>query len=199
MYGDGEWKAYKHGRERKTKWIKVHVWIDAHTGQVCAVEITDKKVHDSKVVKDLLKQVDANIECVVCDGAYDTREVYESIKEHSLNAMVVIPPRKNARIWYKGAKGKDGYMHPRDENLRLIRKVGRGRWKEIVRYGVRSRVENVFYRIKRLFGSSVSGRLYDMQRVELLVWCKALVMMDMLYIAGGCICVKICGYGVSLC
>ncbi|MFN4245606.1 MAG: transposase [Brevinematia bacterium] len=55
VYGDGEWKAFKHGREKKTEWIKVHLGVDAHTGQIRAVEITDDKVYDRDMVKNLLK------------------------------------------------------------------------------------------------------------------------------------------------
>lgn len=138
------------------------------------------------MVKDLLEQVQGDINLVIADGAYDTREVYDSIKEHSPQAKVVIPPRKNARIWY--SKVRSSYLHSRDENMRFIRKAGRSKWKEVFRYGIRSRVENVFYRMKRLFGGSVSSRLDEMRKVELLIWCKALSIMDMLYDTGGCVC-----------
>ncbi|MFN3870180.1 MAG: hypothetical protein ACK4MW_01655 [Aquificaceae bacterium] len=60
MYGGRGWKAYEHGREKK---------------------ITNEEVHNSNALKDLLKQVYANIECVACDGAYNTREVYVEYKE----------------------------------------------------------------------------------------------------------------------
>ncbi|MFN4246051.1 MAG: hypothetical protein ACK4F9_07935, partial [Brevinematia bacterium] len=50
-------------------------------------------------------------------------------------------------------------------NLRVIgkfRKFGKREWKEVFRYGVRLRVEDVFYRINRLFGNCESSRLDEM-------------------------------------
>jgi hypothetical protein len=52
----------------------------------------------------------------------------------------VIPPRKDAKIWQRG--NRKGRPHPRDENLRSIRKHGRKCWKRDSGYHRRSCDEN---------------------------------------------------------
>ncbi|MFN4244553.1 MAG: hypothetical protein ACK4F9_00175 [Brevinematia bacterium] len=41
----------------------------------------------------------------------------------------------------------------------------------------------MFYRIKRLFGNYKNIRLDEVGRFGLLVWCKVLSIMDMLYMS----------------
>ena len=48
-------------------------------------------------------------------------------------------PRKDAKIWRHG--NCEQAPHPRDENLRLIRKHGRAKWKRLVNYHRRSLAE----------------------------------------------------------
>ncbi|MFN4245464.1 MAG: hypothetical protein ACK4F9_04870 [Brevinematia bacterium] len=59
-----------------------------------------------------------------------------------------------------------------------MRKFGKRKWKEVFRYGVSSRKDDVFYRIKRLFGNCESSRLDEMGKVELLVWSKVSSIME---------------------
>jgi hypothetical protein len=49
---------------------------------------------------------------------------------------MTIPPRRNARIWQHGNSSKPPLQ--RDQNLRLIRRIGRKRWKQEVGYHRRS-------------------------------------------------------------
>ena len=41
--GDGEWLARKHGASRRRQWRKVHIAMDAGTGDVRAVEFTSSR------------------------------------------------------------------------------------------------------------------------------------------------------------
>ena len=41
--GDGEWQARKHGPSRRRQWRKVHIAMDAGTGDVRAVELTSSR------------------------------------------------------------------------------------------------------------------------------------------------------------
>ncbi len=36
IYGEGEWHAYKHGREKRRRWRKLHVAVDSDTHDVIA-------------------------------------------------------------------------------------------------------------------------------------------------------------------
>jgi hypothetical protein len=81
MAGEGEWQVRKHGPGRRRKWRKVHLAMDAATGDICAVEFTSSQTGDSPVLPDLLAQIPADqpIGTVTADGAYDTRTCHTAI------------------------------------------------------------------------------------------------------------------------
>jgi hypothetical protein len=54
------------------------------------------------MVASLLEQIEQPIERFAADGTYDKRNVYDSLNQHAPNAILVIPPRKNACIWQHG-------------------------------------------------------------------------------------------------
>ena len=87
----------------------------------------------------------------------------------------MIPPRKDARIWQHG--NCNGKPHPRDENLRYIRKHGRKRWKQDSGYHRRSIAETTMFRLKAIFGGNLSARKFGNQAVELFIKCAALNRM----------------------
>jgi hypothetical protein len=64
------------------------------------------------------------------DGAYDQSGCYEVIAKRE--AKAVIPPRKDAVIWQHG--NCKAPPHPRDENLRKIKKKGRKKWEKELGY-----------------------------------------------------------------
>jgi len=51
VYGEGEWKTYKHGREKRRRWIKIHAAIDPKSGECIAAKITDQKRSRSLTVR----------------------------------------------------------------------------------------------------------------------------------------------------
>jgi Transposase DDE domain len=110
---------------------------------------------------------------VSTDGAYDHRHCYDDIEAKA--AKAVIPPRKDAVIWQHG--NRKAKPHPRDENLRAIRKHGRKRWKRESGYHRRSIAETTMFRLKTIFGGSLSARNFDNQAVELFIKCAALNRM----------------------
>jgi len=55
--GDGAWQARKHGPSRRRQWRKVHIAMDAGTGDVRAVEFTSSRQGDSPSLPDLLAQI----------------------------------------------------------------------------------------------------------------------------------------------
>ena len=59
---------------KRRSWRKVHLGMDAKTGQVCAVLMTPRDVDDASVLTELLMRIapEAKIEAVGGDGAYDT-------------------------------------------------------------------------------------------------------------------------------
>nr|ELS32233.1 transposase IS4 family protein [Pseudanabaena biceps PCC 7429] len=101
--------------------------------------------HDGEVLADILEGIDAEIAQVSADGAYDHRHCYDEIAQHG--AKAVIPPRKDAKIWLHG--NTNAPPHPRDQNLRYIRKHGRKKWKRDSGYHRRSLAETTMFRFKK--------------------------------------------------
>lgn len=87
----------------------------------------------------------------------------------------MIPPRKDAVIWQHG--NCKAPPHPRDKNLRYIRKHGRKKWKRDANYHRRSLAETTMFRFKAIFGGNLSSRKFDNQAVELFIKCAALNRM----------------------
>ncbi len=75
LSGAGEWLVEKHGTSRRRSWRKLHIGVDADTGQIVAAALTTNDVDDGSQVGPLLDQIDRPIASVTGDGAYD-QEVF---------------------------------------------------------------------------------------------------------------------------
>jgi hypothetical protein len=175
IYGEGEWKVRQHGVSKRRTWRKLHVGANPEDGEIQAVLLTENSVSDDAVVEALLEQIEQEIAKFAADGAYDKRKVYDSLNAHSPDVDILIPPRKNARIWKHG--NTKAQRLKRDENLRSIRKHGRKEWKKKSGYHVRSLAETTMFRLKTIFGNELSARLLETQTTQALVRCAALNRM----------------------
>ena len=178
IYGEGEWKVRMHGVSKRRTWLKLHVGANPEDGEIQAVLVTKNNVSDDQAVKPLLDQIEQTIIDFAADGAYDKRKVYDSLNAHSPDVNILIPPRKNARIWKHGNTKAERLK--RDENLRTIRKDGRKEWKKNSGYHVRSLAETTMFRLKTIFGSELSARLLETQTTQALIRCAALNKMTQL-------------------
>ena len=154
VYGEGEWKTRQHGISKRRTWRKLHLAVDEATGEILSSVVTDHSCHDSEVLGELLDDIVGEISQVDADGAYDTAACYDYIEGRG--AIAGIPPQRNAKIWFHGNRKTP--RHPRDENLRPIRLVGRANWKRLIRYHRRSIAETTMFRHKNAFGGRVSSR-----------------------------------------
>lgn len=172
IYGEGEWKVRKHGVSKRRTWRKLHLSIDEKTQQIVTLQLTPNSSGDGQIGKQMVESLQAEpIETVKGDGGYDTRDIYAVCQKQKIGD-VVIPPQKNAKIWKHGNCKEP--PHPRDENLRYIRKHGRAKWKRESRYHKRSLVETAIYRFKTTFGSMLHARLEATQRTEAMIKVKIL-------------------------
>ena len=178
IYGEGEWKVRKHGYSKRRTWRKLHLGADPDSGEIQTVLLTANSISDDAVVKDMLEQIEQTLLSCAADGAYDKRKVYDALHGHSPNADILIPPRKNARIWQHGNSKQERLK--RDENLRYIRKYGRKQWKEDSGYHIRSLAETIMFRLKTIFGDTLSTRLLETQSTQTLIRCLALNKMTQL-------------------
>ncbi len=67
--------------KNKKGYLKIHVAVNIKTKQILALEVTDEKVHDEKVMKQLIEQILNNnhnikIKSFIGDGgAYDNMRI----------------------------------------------------------------------------------------------------------------------------
>src|ERR687886_774860 len=96
LCGPGEWLIEKHGGRTRRSWKKLHVGVDADTGQFLAVASTTNDVDDGSQVGPLLDQIDGPVASFTADGGFDRDDVYEAVAERHPEAVVIVPPRSSA-------------------------------------------------------------------------------------------------------
>ena len=96
LCGAGEWLVEKHGTRVRRSWRKLHLGIDAETGQIVASALTSKEADDGTQVGPLLDQVADPVASFADDGAYDQDAVYAAVAERHSAAAVIVPPRTTA-------------------------------------------------------------------------------------------------------
>src|SRR3954452_24120418 len=69
LCGAGEWLLEKHGTKVRRSWRKLHIGMDAETGQIVASTLTTHDVDDGSQVGPLLDQVAAPVVSFTADGA----------------------------------------------------------------------------------------------------------------------------------
>ena len=165
LYGEGEWKVRKHGYSKRRTWRKVHLGLDAKTGQVRAALMTHQDVDDASVLPGLLDQIPADepIETIGGDGAYDTKRCHAAIAARG--ARPSIPPREGAKPWPECTPGASW----RNEAIGDIVRDGRREWKKRSGYHRRSLVENTMYRFKILTGNRLWSRRIGSQATEMAI------------------------------
>ena len=77
LRGAGEWLFEKHGTAKRRAWRKLHIGIDADTGEIVASDLTDKDVDDASHVGPMLDQLSLAPTSFIGDGAYDRGAVSE--------------------------------------------------------------------------------------------------------------------------
>lgn len=175
VYGEGEWKVRQYGWGKHRTWRKIHLGVNPDTKEILCQALTFNSINDADMVAPLLKQVpkEIKIKTFKGDGIYDKHKVYNVLRKRKIKP--VIPPRKGARIVrHKNCKGKP---HPRDRNLRYIRKHGKVKWKKQYRYHKRSIAETTMFRFKTIFSEKLQSRTMERQQVELAIACKMLNRM----------------------
>jgi len=174
LFGRGEWCAAKHGRARR-RWLKLHIGVDATTGEIATHVLTDGHADDAVQVPDLLRQPESTIASLLADGAYDGDPVYQAAaaRQPEQPPTVVIPPRSSAVL---STTGPD-CQSPRDRHIQLMAERGRMAWQRLTGYGRRNVVEATMARYKRLIGPKLRARHRDAQAGEVALGVQVLNRM----------------------
>lgn len=179
VFGEGEWKIRKHGKEKHRTWRETHVAVDYTTRDIIGLINTTAHVHDSTQLKPLLKQVSNNgykVKTVIGDGAYDSKDNYLLGRREEFE--MITPPRKDAVEHLNHGRHYQWYDTPgwedRNATIRHIDEYGLDGWMADVDYHRRSLVENAFYRLKTIFGERLLSRTMNTQYIEQCIKAKIL-------------------------
>lgn len=67
VYGAGQWLEDKHGARSRRSWRKLHLALDADSGEIVTHCLTDQDTDDPSQVEPLLDQIDAEIDQFTAD------------------------------------------------------------------------------------------------------------------------------------
>ncbi|QND44275.1 IS5 family transposase (plasmid) [Rhizobium lusitanum] len=172
VYGAGQWLEEKHGVKSRRGWRKLHLVLDADSGDIIAHVMTEQGAGDASQVEPLLDQIDMPIGQFTADGAYDGDPTYDTITNHSPDAAVIIPPRANA------VERKDADLpSQRAHHIAAINADGRMKWQAATSYGKRSLVETAIGRYKSIIGRRLRARAFAAQQTEVALGCSVLNRM----------------------
>ncbi|WP_445504831.1 IS5 family transposase [Microvirga sp. G4-2] len=171
--GPGEWLIEKHGSRRRRSWRKLHIGVDAATGQILASELTPHDDDDGAQVEALLDQIAAPLASFTGDGAYDREDIYGTVVQRHPDADVSVPPRSTAVL--------SGHVETaptqRDRHLQCIHAHGRIGWQKTSGYTRRALVESAISRFKRVIGNALRSRTDQRRRTEVTIAIHALNQM----------------------
>ena len=88
LCGASEWLTEKHGTKTRRSWRKLHLGVDADTGQIVAAALTSPEADDAAQVGPLLEQISGPVASFTGDGAYDQESVYDAVAQRHPDAAV---------------------------------------------------------------------------------------------------------------
>lgn len=100
VFGEGEWKVKKQGKERRRIWRKLHLAVGAKTHEIICADLSLNNVTDSEAFPGLIRHTHRKIRSTAADGAYDTRLCHDELRHKKINAL--IPPHKGRRLLVRG-------------------------------------------------------------------------------------------------
>jgi Transposase DDE domain len=151
LCGAGEWLREKHGTKTRRSWRKLHIGMDANTGEIVAAALTTNDVDDAAQVGPLLDQINGPLASFTGDGAYDQDSLYRTVIDRDPDAAVIVPPRATA---VPSATAETAPTQ-RDRHLQGIAEKGRIGWQKASGYSTRSRVEAAIGRYKQVIGDGL--------------------------------------------
>ncbi len=171
LCGAGEWLVEKHGAKTRRSWRKLHVGMDADTGQIVAAALTTKDIDDGAEVGTLLNQISGSVASFTADGAYDQGGVSAAVAERHPEAAIIVPPRSTA------VPSETAATAQRDRHLQSIAEHGRAAWQKASGYTKRTRVEAAIGRFKQVIGDGLRSRTDRRRATEVEVAVHALNRM----------------------
>jgi len=155
-----EYVEYRHRLRRSKRWVKLHIITDGK--KIVRFIITKNNVGDSPAFREMFKTLKKeleNVDVVIADTAYDSRENFNLIANSGIKPLIKV--RKNSSTLSKRAPSRRMAVIKQRDPL----------WCKKSGYSKRWLVESVFSSIKRLFGETLSSRnfIYALRELAILV------------------------------
>jgi len=142
-------------------YLKIHIAVDTKRKRILALEVTDEKVGDGRMLQPLVEEASkkAKVTETLGDGAYDTKNNFRYLDDKGIEPVIKV--RRNA-------SGRAGGCMPRklvaQEYLRDPKA-----WKRKHGYGYRWMAESAFSSLKRTFGEYVSAKSMRNMAQEMMI------------------------------
>ena len=89
--------------QNKKDYLQIHIAVNIKTKEILALEVTDEKIHDSKILRKLVRHVldnssqpnTAKIKAVMADGAYDSNTNFRYLEKKRIRPGIKV---REARI-----------------------------------------------------------------------------------------------------
>ena len=165
----------------RRSWRKLHIGLDADTGQIVAAALTAKEVDDGSEVGPLLDQVAGPVASFTADGAYDQEGVSHAVALRYPEAAVIVPPRSTA----VPSETAETAPTQRDRHVQGVEprgspdiaEHGRASWQKASGYTKRARAEAAIGRFKQVIGDGLRSRTDQCRKIEVNVAVHALNRM----------------------
>jgi Transposase DDE domain len=176
----GQWMSEKWNVKNRKGYLKIHVAVNIKTKEILALEVTDEKVHDGRMLKKLVNQIldgssttttsnsESNkkkgvikIKSALGDGAYDSNANFQYLQEKGLTPCIkvrsssIVSP-KNNRL-----RNREVMLQSKDDDML--------KWKKKRKYGHRWIAETAFSTLKRTFGEYVSATRFQNMVKEMMI------------------------------
>jgi len=162
----GQWMDEKWNTQNRKGYLKIHVAVDIKTRKIIALEVTDEKVHDGKMLKKLVNHVldsrepnTVKIKSVLADGAYDSNPNFVYLEDKKINPGIKV--RRNSIVSPKNNRLRNNEVKLQAKDLL--------KWKTKRKYGQRWISETVFSSIKRMFGEYTSANRFQNMVKEIMI------------------------------
>ncbi len=174
----GQWMDKKWNVQNRKGYLKIHVAVNIKTKEILALEVTDEKVHDGKMLTKLVNQVldgsatitttsntESNrkvikIKSALADGAYDSNANFQYLQEKGITPGIKV--RKNSIVTARNNR-------LRNSEVMLQSKEDLLKWKTKRKYGHRWISETAFSTLKRTFGEYVSATKFNNMVKEMMI------------------------------
>ena len=165
----GQWMSEKWNKQNKRGYLKIHVAVDIKTKEILALEVTDEKIHDGKILRKLVNHVldssnsrgpnKIKIKSVLADGAYDSNTNFRYLEDKKIKPGIKV--RKNSVVSPKN------YRLRNKEAIRQTKDLLK--WKKKSKYGYRWMAETTFSSIKRMFGEHTLATRFQNMVKEMMI------------------------------